>query len=87
MVRTQRFHCHGLGSIPGRGTKILQASPRGQNIYIYIYIGVIHSNVCLPHCTTRPSRGFVNVQRIEYQGLYSFPRAAVTKDHKRGGLK
>ena len=25
MVRTLRFHCHGLGSIPGRGTKILQA--------------------------------------------------------------
>ena len=25
MVRTQRFHCPGPGSIPGRGTKILQA--------------------------------------------------------------
>ena len=24
--RTQRFHCHGLGSIPGQGTKILQAA-------------------------------------------------------------
>ena len=23
--RTQRFHCHGLGSIPGQGTKIPQA--------------------------------------------------------------
>ena len=25
MVRTQNIHCHGLGSIPGQGTKILQA--------------------------------------------------------------
>ena len=25
MVRTWCFHCCGLGSIPGRGTKILQA--------------------------------------------------------------
>ena len=25
MVRTWRFHCCGLGSIPGQGTKILQA--------------------------------------------------------------
>ena len=24
MVKTQRFHCQGLSSIPGRGTKILQ---------------------------------------------------------------
>ena len=27
VVRTQRFHCWGPGSIPGRGTKILQAVP------------------------------------------------------------
>ena len=25
VVGTQRFHCQGQGSIPGRGTKILQA--------------------------------------------------------------
>ena len=25
VVRTQRFHCQGLGSIPGQGTKIPQA--------------------------------------------------------------
>ena len=25
MVRTQRFHCRGSSSIPGRGTKIPQA--------------------------------------------------------------
>ena len=25
VVRTRRFHCHGLGSIPGWGTKIPQA--------------------------------------------------------------
>ena len=25
-VRTQCFHCHGLSSIPGWGTKILQAA-------------------------------------------------------------
>ena len=25
MVRTQYFHCHGLGSIPGWETKVLQA--------------------------------------------------------------
>ena len=29
-VRIPDFHCHGLGSIPGRGTKILQAAQRGQ---------------------------------------------------------
>ena len=26
MVRTQHFHCHGLGSIPGQETKIGNAS-------------------------------------------------------------
>ena len=30
VVKTQHFHCHGLGSIPGRGTKILHASLCGQ---------------------------------------------------------
>ena len=25
VLRTQHFHCRGPGSIPGRGTKILQA--------------------------------------------------------------
>ena len=25
MVRTRRFHCHGLGSVPGGGTKIPEA--------------------------------------------------------------
>ena len=30
VVRTQRFHRHGLGSVPGWGTKILQAVWRGQ---------------------------------------------------------
>ena len=30
MVRTRRFYCRGLGSIPGRGTKILQAARCGQ---------------------------------------------------------
>ena len=30
VVRTQHFHCQGLGSIPGQGTKIPQASQCGQ---------------------------------------------------------
>ena len=30
VVRTWRFHCCGLGSIPCQGTKILQAARRGQ---------------------------------------------------------
>ena len=30
MVRTLRFHCRGQGSVPGRGTKILQAARHGQ---------------------------------------------------------
>ena len=30
VVRTHRFHCHGLGSIPGWGTKIPQATQRNQ---------------------------------------------------------
>ena len=30
MVRTQRFHCQGLGSIPGGGTKISKASRHSQ---------------------------------------------------------
>ena len=25
MVRSSGFHCHGLGSVTGRGTEILQA--------------------------------------------------------------
>ena len=32
VVRIQCFHCHGLGSIPGRGTEILHAA-RGVFIY------------------------------------------------------
>ena len=30
VVRTQRFHCRGPSSIPGRGTKILQATQCSQ---------------------------------------------------------
>ena len=30
MVRTWRFHCCGLGSVPGQGTKIPQATQHGQ---------------------------------------------------------
>ena len=30
VVRIQRFHCRGLGSIPGQGTKIPQAAQHGQ---------------------------------------------------------
>ena len=30
MVRIPGFHCHGLGSIPGRGTEIPQSVQRGQ---------------------------------------------------------
>ena len=29
VVRIWRFHCHGLGSISGRGTEILKATRRG----------------------------------------------------------
>ena len=31
VVRTQRFHCRGLGSIPGQRTKILQAEWHSRN--------------------------------------------------------
>ena len=31
VVRTQHFHWQGPGSIPGQGTKILQAAQQGQN--------------------------------------------------------
>ena len=34
VVRTRRFHCHGPGSIPGWGSKILQAMWRGPKINI-----------------------------------------------------
>jgi len=30
VARTRHFHCYGLGSVPGVGTKILQASRCGQ---------------------------------------------------------
>ena len=30
VIRTQHFHCQGPGSIPGQGTKILQAMQRGK---------------------------------------------------------
>ena len=30
MVRVPGFHCHGLGSIPGRGTEIPQAERCGK---------------------------------------------------------
>ena len=29
MVRTPRFHCYALGSVPGQGTKALQAARHG----------------------------------------------------------
>ena len=32
VVRTRHFHCCGLGSIPGPGTKILQAARHGQKL-------------------------------------------------------
>ena len=45
VVRTRPFHCRGLGSIPGQGTEIPQATRRKYThththtyVYIYIYI-------------------------------------------------
>ena len=38
----------------------------------YIYTEVIHSCVCFLHCTMILSRGFVNIQRIDSQGLYYY---------------
>ena len=35
VVRTQRFNCRGLGSIPGWGTKIPQAVQHGQKKFNY----------------------------------------------------
>jgi len=32
VVRTQHFHYQGLGSVPGQGTKILQAMPRSKKL-------------------------------------------------------
>ena len=34
MVRARRFHRQGLGSIPGRGTKVLQAEWHGQKYFL-----------------------------------------------------
>ena len=51
VVRTHRFHCWGLGSITGWGTKIPQTV--WQNIYIYIYIYThthTHTHTSEPHC-------------------------------------
>ena len=51
MVKTWRFHCWGLGLIPGQGTKIPQAAWRGQkkrkkkkkkNIYIYVLCSILN---------------------------------------------
>ena len=30
VIRTRHFHCQGPGSVPGQGTKILQAMQRGK---------------------------------------------------------
>ena len=38
MVRTPRFHCCGLGSIPGPGNTILEATWHGQKIIIIILL-------------------------------------------------
>ena len=45
MVRTQRLHCGGPGSIPGQGTKITQAMRRGPK-YTYMYM-CIYMCVCI----------------------------------------
>ena len=42
MVRTQCFHCHGPGSIPGQWTKILQATqPKKKKKIIHTHIYII----------------------------------------------
>ena len=46
VVRTQCFHCHGPGSIPGQGNKILQATKpkkKKKKLYTDIYIISIES--------------------------------------------
>ena len=43
VVRTQCFHCHGPGSIPGQGTKIMQATQpkKKKKNYTQTYIYII----------------------------------------------
>ena len=38
VVRTQRFHCCGPGSMPGWGTKILQAMLQLQKIKRWVFV-------------------------------------------------
>ena len=49
VIRIQRFHCCGPGSIPGQGTEISQTSGSGQKgkkkkkdtLYLHIYVGIL----------------------------------------------
>ena len=44
VVRTQRFHCRGPSSIPGRGTKILQATQCSQKNKWFSYLEEVLKN-------------------------------------------
>ena len=45
MVRTRRFHCLGPGSIPGLGTKILQACtawPKKKEVWVFFCLDLFN---------------------------------------------
>ena len=42
MVRIQRFHCRGLGSVPGWGTKIPQGSAKKKVAFSWQYLEKIN---------------------------------------------
>ena len=46
VVRTQCFHCCGLGSMPGWGTKIPQAARRGQKKSVQILCPFFNQTAC-----------------------------------------
>ena len=62
VVRTQRFHCCGPGSVPGRGTKILQALQRGRKREREIHSLVLPSDCVLGSFEGKRERNWSEVK-------------------------
>ena len=77
VVRFPSFHCFGLGSIPGSGTKILQATQCGQKntCQMQLVVTIVDSSTSLEKCTQsiqQLEQPFV-VQLLRHARLFVIP--------------
>ena len=76
VVKIPGFHCHSLGSVPGRGTEILQAARCGQKKKVMLCsVGVAarKGKYIIVHYAPRSEKGLESYIGLARKFIHVFP--------------